>query len=85
MENIILRLEEIDMNVVNRANKKLNYQEVDNQVSVEDLLNLIDELVDEVDRLEDKYKDLEHEIEEYYTPRRIDPYEEYGVNRNDFI
>lgn len=49
---------------------------------------LIDVLMEEVYELERDNEDLQSEIDnmkENYVPRQIDPYEEYGLSRSDFI
>lgn len=77
MEDVILKLKELDMKIVNRGNNRLGYEENDEMVSVDWLLTLIDELVDEVDGLEERYEDLQSDVDEYYVLRRdaIDDYE----------
>lgn len=53
-------------------------------VSVEDLLNVIEEQDDEIDELDSKMREMEEYYEENYTPKPYDPYEERGVSRSDF-
>ena len=53
-------------------------------VSVEDLLTKIEDLDDSVSDLEDKIEELESDIEENYQPKKIDPYDYYGVSERDF-
>lgn len=76
MEDVLLKLKELDMKIVNRGNKRLGYEENDEIVSVDWLLTLIDELVDEVDGLEERYEDLQSDVDEYYVLRR-DAIEDY--------
>ena len=48
-----------------------------NQVQVRDL-------IDEIYTLLEKNEELETKIEEEYEPKKIDPYEEYGISESDF-
>lgn len=45
-------------------------------VSIDDLLRVIEDLDSEIERLNDKIKDLKQE--------EFDPYSEYGVSERDF-
>lgn len=49
----------------------------------ESIIPLIKDLLIEIDRLEEKYEDLEKDMEENY--RRIPVAEQYGVSDSDFI
>ena len=46
---------------------------------------MIEDLIVEYHRKEEQLEDLKQDLEDNYVPRRIDPYEEYGVSRNDFF
>lgn len=48
-----------------------------NQVQVRDL-------IDEIYTLLEKNEELETKIEEEYEPKKINPYEEYGISESDF-
>ena len=48
-----------------------------NQVQVTDL-------IDEIYTLLEKNEELETKIEEEYEPKKINPYEEYGISESDF-
>lgn len=57
----------------------------------EELVNLFDsstvqvcDLVDAIYSLLDEKKELERKLEEEYEPKKIDPYEEYGISESDF-
>lgn len=54
-------------------------------IEVEDLLRLIEELNYEVQHVQEELDDFKNEVEEYYEPKKIDPYEFYGVSRKDFF
>ena len=42
------------------------------------------DLIDEIYTLLEKNEELETKIEEEYEPKKIDPYEEYGISESDF-
>lgn len=54
-------------------------------LNVKDIENIIKDLITEYNRLEEKIDDLKQDLEDNYTPKHIDPYEEYGVSRSDFV
>lgn len=49
---------------------------------LEDLCIKVDELQEHIEDINEEHK---AEIENNYVPRHIDPYEEFGVSRNDFV
>lgn len=51
-------------------------------VSLGDILGYMEDLLYENDRLEERIRDLENDIE--YNYKAIDPYYEYGVSERDF-
>lgn len=55
----------------------------DQILTIEELLNLCEELQYEIDRLEEKVEDLEQDIEDNYRP--ISKAEQYGISDSDFI
>lgn len=55
------------------------------QIDSDGLLSMIEDLIVEYHRKEEQLEDLKQDLEDNYVPRRIDPYEEYGVSRNDFF
>ncbi len=57
----------------------------------EELINLFDssevqvcDLVDEIYSLLEEKQELERKLEEEYEPKKIDPYEEFGISESDF-
>ena len=54
-------------------------------VSIDELCGLVEELDYEIERLEEKIRDMQDDIEQYYEPKKFDPYEEYGISERDFI
>lgn len=55
----------------------------DRIMTLEEVLDLCEELYSEVDRLTEVIQDLEQDIKDNYKP--IDKVEQYGINNNDFI
>ena len=55
----------------------------DRIMTLEELLDLCENLYNEVDILTEKIDDLEQDIQENYKP--IDKSEQYGINDSDFI
>ena len=58
-----------------------DYELNGNFIPVENLLSVIEDLVYELNNLEEKYKDLEEDLEENYKPIPID----LGLTDRDFI
>lgn len=56
-----------------------------NYLLSENITTVFEDLISEIDRLEEKNSDMQKEIEENYEPKKIDPYEEYGISEKDFI
>jgi ATP-dependent 26S proteasome regulatory subunit len=55
----------------------------DRIVTLEELLDLCEELYNEVGNLQQQLEDLEENIQDNYKP--IDKAEQYGINNSDFI
>ena len=51
-------------------------------VSIDDLLNVIEELDSEVNDWKIKYSELQTDLQDNYKP--ISHYEEYGISESDF-
>ena len=56
----------------------------DTDVSIEDILSKLEELYMENIQLQEHVSDLENSINEDFTPKQIDPYDEYGMSPEDF-
>ena len=54
-------------------------------VSIDELCGLVEELDYQNEILEEKVKDMEDDIEQFYEPKKFNPYEEYGISERDFI
>lgn len=73
------KLKEITKITMGDYEAKLNY------IPSENIINIIDDLLSEIHRLEEKNQDLEQEIENNYELKEVNPYEEYGISERDFI
>ena len=55
----------------------------DRTMTLEELLDLCEDLYNEIDRLTEKIDDLEQDIQDNYKP--IDKMEQYGISNSDFV
>lgn len=53
-------------------------------VSIEDIFGKLEDQYDEIDELKEKYDDLKDDLEENYELKKFDPYDYYGVSKEDF-
>ena len=63
----------------------VDYELKGNLVPVDSLIYALKDMLYEYHNKQEELKDLHQDIEDNYQPRKIDPYEEYGVSRNDFF
>ena len=63
----------------------VDYELKGNLVPVDSLIYALKDMLYEYHNKQEEIDDLKQEIEDNYQPRKIDPYEEYGVSRNDFF
>jgi hypothetical protein len=63
----------------------VDYELKGNLVPVDSLIYALKDMLYEYHNKQEEIDDLKQEIEDNYEPRKIDPYEEYGVSRNDFF
>lgn len=61
----------------------VDYEFKDNFLPSENIVSIFDDLIYEIDRLEEKYEDLEKDLEENYRPIPVS--EQYGISDRDFI
>lgn len=54
-------------------------------VPVSNLMNAIYDLLEELHKKEEEVADLQNDIENNFEPKKINPYEEFGVSEKDFI
>lgn len=74
-----------DITLVDYDIKWFDAENYEGYIDSEGLLSMIEDLIVEYNHKEEELEDIKQDIEDNYTPRRIDPYEEYGVSRNDFF
>lgn len=61
----------------------VDYEFKDNFLPSENIVSIFEDLIYEIDRLEEKYEDLEKDLEENYRPIPVS--EQYGISDRDFI
>lgn len=74
MDNVFIKKEEL-----NEWTQKHFKEDL---VSVNDLIRVIEDLDNEVDRVKEEYEDYKQMIKDNYEP--ISPYKMCGVNENEF-
>ena len=57
---------------------------INHLIPVNSLITLLSDLLCEYNHIVEEKEDLEFDLNNNYTRNRVDEYEEYGVNRNDF-
>ena len=68
------KLSENDFNILQRISDKrsikIDIKDIDNEywISTDELLNLVCELDDNIDSEQERYRDLEQEVEDNYRP-----------------
>ena len=77
-------MKEIMINLTNQNDTIRKQFKNKDIVSIEDLLDAIENLVYDVERLEEEKKDIEDDRNDNYVPRFRDKYEEYGISERDF-
>lgn len=81
------KLDNDELNTIIKASKITftDYELQGNFISVENMMNVIEDLLIEIDRLEEKSTDLEHDIENNYELKEYNLYSEYGLRKSDFL
>ena len=59
-------------------------ENIDGYIDSDYVMDLLDAMIDEYNSKRDELQDLEYQMQEYYEPKKIDPYYEYGVSERDF-
>lgn len=62
-----------------------DYELKGNLVPVDSLIYALLDMLTEYTNKQEEIEDLKQDIEDNYEPKKIDPYEECGISRNDFI
>jgi phage host-nuclease inhibitor protein Gam len=80
------KLEGDNFKTIKRAEEATctDYDLLGNFIPVENMITIIEDLLLEIDRLEEKMKDTQNDIENNYELKNVNPYEEYGVSEKDF-
>ena len=60
----------------------VDYEFKDNFLPSENIVSIFEDLIYEIDRLEEKYEDLEKNLEENYRPIPVS--EQYGIRDREF-
>lgn len=58
---------------------------INHLIPSDNLIALLDDLLCEYNHKVEELEDLQSDLNEHYTLKHVDEYEEYGVSRNDFI
>lgn len=83
MENVLIRLEEVDEHIIERAGKRTNSNYIKNGIiSIDTLIGIIDNLVDEIDDLKEEIQHIEQNIQDNYRP--ISQAEQYDISDRYF-
>lgn len=59
-------------------------ENIDGYIDAFELYDIVQDLVVELGAKEEKIEDLEKNIRENYKPKKIDYYDDYGINERDF-
>lgn len=54
-------------------------------LNIKDIENIIKDLITEYNVLKEQIEDIKQDRDDNYTPKKVDPYEEYGVSIKDFV
>ena len=80
------KLSESELKKVEDASSETmtDYELEGNMIPVDNMMSLIEDLLVELHKRDERISDLESDINNYYELKNTDQYEEYGVSRNDF-
>lgn len=81
-----IKLENDTLKTINRASDITctDYELLGNFIPVESMMCIVEDLLLEIVHLKECIEDMEQDIENNYELKNFDPYDEYGVSRNDF-
>lgn len=74
-----------DITLVDYEIKWYDAENNEGYIEEDSILAMLDDLMTEVHKKEEELEDLKQDLEDNYEPKKIDPYEEYGVSRYDFL
>lgn len=86
---VILKPNEKEMETLTKVSEitgvDYNGKEWNEDITIESLINALDDMIYEYHNKEEEIEDLKHDLEENFQPKPFDPYKEYGVSEKDFI
>lgn len=81
-----IKLNEDERAMLNKVQEATwtNYEIEGNYIKADNLIVALEDLMTAYEGLKEERDDLKRDLEENYKPIDDDPYEFYGVSRNDF-
>lgn len=61
-----------------------NAEEIEGYIEADEMLTMMKDLLIEYHLLQERKEDQEEYCKEYHQPRKINYYEEYGINEREF-
>ena len=61
------------------------YNKAGNYLAAADIPSMLENLLDQLEKVEDKFMEYTKEVDENYIQKKVDPYEFYGVSERDFV
>ncbi len=85
-KNIYYKLTKRDLGKIKKIEEitLTDYEVKNDLISIDNLYTALLDLLCEYNVLNEKYNDLENDLNDNYEKKNIDLYEEYGVNENDY-
>ena len=63
----------------------LKYDKAGNYLPAEEVYKVLEDLVDELEKTQNKLIEYTKKVDEDYIEKKVDPYEFYGVSERDFV
>ena len=61
------------------------YDKAGNYLKSEEIYSILEDLLDELEKTQDKFTEYIKKVDENYIEKKVDPYEFYGVSESDFV
>ena len=61
------------------------YERAGNYLDTEEIPFILDNLLDQLEKVETAFIEYTKEVDENYIEKKVDPYEFYGVSERDFV
>ena len=61
------------------------YERAGNYLAAEKINSVLEDLVDELEKTQNKFAEYTKKVDEDYIQKKVDPYEFYGVSESDFV